>query len=462
MKGHPDINDTLRDEGTEGVRRRHDRAKRFNNGKPADAAGPGAQHEQKQGQGANGNAAPGAQANGGGAAGPGAQQTNSNTAGPGAQQKQHTNSNTAGQKQQQRATGGAANTPRFHLIAFRDILLNTAPAYLVKGIIPLGGLIVVWGAPKCGKSFWVFDLAMHVALGREYRGRRVQQGAVVYLALEGGRGFRNRVEAWRQRHLRGHLGDVPFYLIDVPVDLAADRAALIDAIRQQLGGQMPAVVVVDTLNRALNGGENKPEDMSKFIRAADAIRTAFACAAIVVHHCGVDDSRPRGHTSLPGADDAQIAVSRDAAGNIVAEVEHMKDGEDGALIASQLEVVDLGTDQDGDRITSCVVVEAQGPLGAQAKARAHTNANQKRFLDILRIAISEAPADTRNTATVPFGVRAVTRDMLRRYCVTKGWLDEGSGGEKELSRARAKLSDMLNALAGKNLIGLTKDHVWMP
>ena len=45
---------------------------------------------------------------------------------------------------------------------------------------------------------------MHVALGWEYRGRRVQQGAVVYLALEGGHGFPARVEAWRRRHLNGH------------------------------------------------------------------------------------------------------------------------------------------------------------------------------------------------------------------------------------------------------------------
>ena len=27
--------------------------------------------------------------------------------------------------------------------------------------IPRVGLVVVWGPPKCGKSFWAFDLAMH-------------------------------------------------------------------------------------------------------------------------------------------------------------------------------------------------------------------------------------------------------------------------------------------------------------
>jgi hypothetical protein len=41
-------------------------------------------------------------------------------------------------------------------------------------------------------------------------------------------------------------------------------------------------------------------------------------------HCGVDASRPRGHSSLTGAVDAQLAVKRDTAGNVIVEVEWMK------------------------------------------------------------------------------------------------------------------------------------------
>ena len=65
--------------------------------------------------------------------------------------------------------------------------------------------------------------------------------------------------------------------------------------------------------------------MAAYIRAADAIRETFHCAVIIVHHCGIAANRPRGHTSLSGADDAQIAVERDdASGIITAKVEHMK------------------------------------------------------------------------------------------------------------------------------------------
>jgi hypothetical protein len=112
-------------------------------------------------------------------------------------------------------------------------------------------------------------------------------------------------------------------------------------------------------------------------------------------------------------------------------------------------------DDDGDPITSCVVVEA--PAAPAGKSAGKTTPNQKRFLDILREAILEAPDDLKNTTTVPNGLQAVTRDMLKRHCVTKGWMEEA-----ESNRARAKLSEMLNVLAGKNLVGLTNMHVWVP
>src|SRR5262245_11040235 len=100
--------------------------------------------------------------------------------------------------------------PRFRLIPFDRITVGSELVSLIKGIIPRTGLVVVWGPPKCGKSFWTFDLVMHVALDWPYRGRRVLQGPVVYLALEGGQGFQARVEAFRQRFLAEEHGPIPF------------------------------------------------------------------------------------------------------------------------------------------------------------------------------------------------------------------------------------------------------------
>ena len=48
--------------------------------------------------------------------------------------------------------------PRIRLIPFEEIQLGTTRRDLVKGLIPRVGLTVAWGPPKCGKSFWAFDL----------------------------------------------------------------------------------------------------------------------------------------------------------------------------------------------------------------------------------------------------------------------------------------------------------------
>jgi hypothetical protein len=311
-----------------------------------------------------------------------------------------------------KAATGAAQ--RFRLTPFREILLSTASVHLVHGIIPRGGLVIVWGPPKCGKSFWVFDLVMHIAVGWEYRGHHVEQGSVVYLALEGGRGFRARIEAWRRRHLGDYDGNVPFYLLDVLVDLIADHGALIEVIGHQLGGKAPAIIVIDTLNRALAGDENKSDDMAKFIRAADAIRLAFGGAVLVVHHCGIQANRPRGHTSLSGADDAQIAVERDGADNVVATVEHMKDGEAGLKLMSRLEVEKLGADEHGNEITSCVVVPAEGE--APPKAPKLKGATKVAF-DLLIRAISEAGEKPPASNHIPPQVgRTCKATTWRQYC----------------------------------------------
>jgi hypothetical protein len=88
-------------------------------------------------------------------------------------------------------TGAPLNTkPAFPLIAFADIKLDTEVRnYLVKGLLPLSGVVVVWGPPKSGKSFWIMDIVLSAALGWEYRGRKTQQADVVYVALEGREGI---------------------------------------------------------------------------------------------------------------------------------------------------------------------------------------------------------------------------------------------------------------------------------
>ena len=142
---------------------------------------------------------------------------------------------------------------RFRLISFQDMRPGVEPSYLVDELIPSAGLVLVWGKQKTFKSFWLLDLMLHVALGLSYRDYAVRQGLVVYCAFEGGHGYKGRIEAMRRHYNIADDVDVPLYVMPGQVDLIADSKALVGEFQHQLGERIPAVVVLDTLNRSCPG-----------------------------------------------------------------------------------------------------------------------------------------------------------------------------------------------------------------
>jgi hypothetical protein len=305
---------------------------------------------------------------------------------------------------------------RFKLIAFADVHVNRAlRRYLVKKLLPNSGLTVVWGPPKCGKSFWLMDLALHVALGWEYRGRRVQQATVVYVALEGQAGMPDRVEAFRAHH--GITGAVPFHLLLTRLNLIIEAPKLIADIKAQLGDVKPGLIVLDTLNRSLVGSESKDEDMSRYLGAADLVAEQLGGAVALVHHCGIDASRPRGHTSLTGSVECQTSVKRNEAGHVETEVEYAKDFEEGAKTTSHLETVAVGIDPDGDEMTSLIVRECEASR-SEGQAKGAVNAQAMRALEALQNvvgsdqAITMVPGNRRVAKKSDWWAELVQRGMI--------------------------------------------------
>jgi RecA-family ATPase len=112
----------------------------------------------------------------------------------------------------------------------------------------------------------------------------------VYCAFEGAHGYKKRTEALRRYHQIPDDVEVPLYLVAARINMIKEHPLLIAAIREQLTGELPRVVVLDTLNKSLAGSESKDVDMSAYIVAAEALRDAFDCVVIIVHHCGYDET----------------------------------------------------------------------------------------------------------------------------------------------------------------------------
>lgn len=270
---------------------------------------------------------------------------------------------------------------RYRFASVSDLLSRPRPTWLVRGLLPARGLGVVYGAPGSGKSFLMLDLAAAIARGESWAGQRVRSGRVAHVSLEGA--MRYRIEAYMQHHGidLSHLAGLQVLErqdVNLLTDGERDARDLVEDI--EAGGPV-SLVVVDTLNRAMPGGnENASEDMGRAIRCAGLIASRLNCLVVFVHHSGKDSSAgARGHSSLLGAADAELEVSRQGADSPFRYVRatKVKDGEDGARFSFSLKTIDLGPtqahDPDADpeeRDTSCVVAElgkSEAPVGKTAR-----------------------------------------------------------------------------------------------
>jgi hypothetical protein len=234
------------------------------------------------------------------------------------------------------------------IIEFADLLepeLTTRS--LVKGLIDARALALFYGEAGCGKTFLALDMALHVAAGREWFGRRTTGGRVVYVAAEAGRSIRNRVAAWARE--KGNGIAVDFAAVVSPVDLCHPKTWDVPELAAAVGGA--DLVIIDTVSRALAGGnENAPDDMGAFVTALDLLRAKLGCAIVAVHHIGKDASRGgRGHSLLHCAVDTEVEVERCDGGASVATVTKQRDGPGGGEIGFLMRQVYLGDDQDGGR-----------------------------------------------------------------------------------------------------------------
>jgi hypothetical protein len=359
--------------------------------------------------------------------------------------------------------GGATVTPipqpkyRFKLMSFNDMRPGVEPLYLVDELLPIAGLVDIWGPPKCFKSFWTLDVMFHVAMGWEYRDRYVHQGTVVYCAFEGAHGYKKRIEALRRHYELDPEIHVPLYVMPGQANLITEHKLLIQELQAQLGEERPAVVVLDTLNKSLIGSESKDQDMGAYVRAAEAIRDAFRCVVIIVHHCGLDETRPRGHTSLPGAVDGQLAIVR--AGDIVTvTVEMMRDGPEDTAVTSAVQSIDVGKDENGKTLTSLVVTPGETILGKAPRWSKSLALFQKALTEVLNTAPIKYQIPSGPLVNAA-DVETVRTEFYRIYIA-----DDGSPEQQQNARRQAFYRSVAKAQAA-NLIGAnvtdTRRLIWL-
>ncbi|MCP5431865.1 MAG: AAA family ATPase [Alphaproteobacteria bacterium] len=369
---------------------------------------------------------------------------------------------------------GGAGTP-FPVV--RDVDLGTAPAavgWLVKGWLTADGLSVVYAEPKAGKSFLALDLALHIACGRAWQGRKVLTGGIIYVAAEASRTFRNRVIAARQAGL--DPGAHRLSIVQAAPQLLnaegwPDLPKLLESIdheRAAMGSPL-RLVVIDTLARSIVGDENSASDMGAYVQAADILRKRTGAHLTLVHHVPKAGGEwPRGSDALRGAADTLIRVEKGKDGEPNrATITAARDGEEGLEMAFRLERVTIGEDEDGEPVTTCIVRHEERAARRET-ARARLTANEMGwFKDIVDYFAAHAVEPVFVDPDHPSPVTAVTRADLYPWLAARGRLvlEPVTNGSRAAASvpgaARNTMYKMTKALDDKGYLKCNAEWIWL-
>ena len=261
----------------------------------------------------------------------------------------------------------------------RFILANHFEGYdqeihhLIKGWLPAEAFGVVYGDSGSFKSFFVLSWAVHIALGREWNGCKVEQRPVLYIAGEGGVGVRQRIKALADEY-NGRAGIPGLYRLDHAVYLDGDEKelpSLLGAVNEKRNevGKDFGLVIFDTTARCMTGDENSNTDMGRLIQICGELTAQTGATALLVHHTGKGDAKTaRGASALRGACDYEYLIERGKTPDpqVVVKCTKMKDGKDDHAAQFTLKERHLFHDSDGDPVTSLVCSDSGNPVMASA------------------------------------------------------------------------------------------------
>jgi len=339
-----------------------------------------------------------------------------------------------------------------------------AKEWLVDGVYGCGEMSSTFGAPGSGKSVLVGDKGVHIATGKDWFGRKVKKGAVLYVAAERAALVRRRLLAWKQAN---GVTDAALAVIAGTIDLRTsdlDVKQIITAAKavSKKYGMPVELIPIDTTNRALAGGEeNTSKDMGALVANATRIQEEIGAHIDLVHHIPADgELRLRGHGSFLGALDTTLGVEESASERSATIIKN-NDGEEGTRFAFTLASHSL-VDQNGEPIgTAPLVVPLEGRFVSATKAGKAAKPMAKSAQTALR-ALREAIAEMGEPATasnhIPAGVTVTTLERWRDYAYRMG-ISASDTTDRAKQKAFRIASDNLIA---SQLVGVWNEQVWIP
>lgn len=188
---------------------------------------------------------------------------------------------------------GAVPPPLPEILFLRDFAatVRPPPPQIIEGILHRGCKMVLGGTSKSNKSWCLLDLALSVASGQPWWGRRCEKAAVVYINFElHDWALGQRINALcASRPECQHLGDTlaVWNLRGKNADLTLLRPKL----EEQLAKFQFGLIILDPAYKVLgNRDENANGEIAGLMNEFEALAQSSGAAVVVAHHFAKGDS----------------------------------------------------------------------------------------------------------------------------------------------------------------------------
>ena len=177
------------------------------------------------------------------------------------------------------------------------------PQFYIQDILPKEGVMLVYGAPKVGKSWLTMELGFCISVGEDWLGFHTEQAKVLIAQFE----ISPIAYAWRLKHMAQHFQLQPRMFYEVsPGLLYLDDGQNLNGFAEAIRELHPNVIILDCLAVCFGGDENSSKDMAGWIENVNQLKVEHQASLVIVHHTNKNIlstsavDKARGHSRLVG------------------------------------------------------------------------------------------------------------------------------------------------------------------
>ncbi|MBQ9043830.1 MAG: AAA family ATPase [Eggerthellaceae bacterium] len=160
---------------------------------------------------------------------------------------------------------------------------------VVEGLICEGDKVMLASASKAGKSYAAIELAVAIAEGAEWLGRRCEQGKVLYVNLE----LKPAKRQERMRMVYDAMGLEPAHASDIGYMDLRGKAVALDKLARSIvrraANRGYRAVIIDPLYKVMEGEENDQAAVKRFCLNLDYLTDRLGAVVFFVHHYSKGD-----------------------------------------------------------------------------------------------------------------------------------------------------------------------------